>query len=90
MKWKLDFDRKAYRKLFRFKKSLPLNAELVMLDAMECGVVQKIISDMKDEPLPHRIRIYNPDHNFTIISEVNYKSREVIIVDVKHGDKRFE
>lgn len=88
MKWEIVYAKGVFEKLHRLKNDLPAKAHWVMFDSLERGIIQKILDDLKDEPLPHRIRIYDPNFYFTVVSDVNYKRREIAIVDVKHGDKR--
>ena len=89
MKWEVTYAKGAFEKLRCIKNDLPINAHYTVFNALEHGVLEKILKDLRDEPPPRRFSLYAVDFNFTIISEVNYSRREIAIFDVKHGYKRI-
>ncbi len=88
MKWEITFKRGAFEELHSRQGDLPGKAHFAMYNSLESGLIKKILSDLKGQPQPHEIRIYDLRWNFTIISTVNYKTKEIAIYDVLKGDKR--
>ncbi len=88
MKWEITFERGAFNELHRRQNDLPAKAHFIMYDSLESGLIKKILNDLKGQPQPHEIWIYNPNWNITVASSVNYKSKEIAIYDVLKGDQR--
>ena len=88
MKWIITFERGAYEEILRRKIGSPPLADFIMRESLASGLIKKILNDLKDQPQPHEILIYNPDWNITVASSVNYRLKEIAIYDVLKGDQR--